>query len=102
MNLIYIEYAPILILIAVALGLAIALFTVSYFLSIQAGDLEISPYECGFQAFEDSRNAFDLRFYLVAVLFLLFDLEATFLFPDLSLSELTLSSGACLTSSLSL
>ena len=91
MNLIYIEYAPILILIAVALGLAIALFTVSYFLSIQAGDPEkLSPYECGFQAFEDSRNAFDLRFYLVAILFLLFDLEATFLFPwAISLSELT-------------
>ena len=58
---------------------------------MQAGDVEkLSPFECGFNPFDDARAAFDVRFYLVAILFLLFDLEASFLFPwAISLSELT-------------
>lgn len=91
MNLLYIEYAPILVLIVVALVLAVVLYGLSYMLSVQAGDVEkLSPFECGFNPFDDARAAFDVRFYLVAILFLLFDLEASFLFPwAISLSELT-------------
>ena len=65
--------------------------TASYFWTINAGDPEkLSPYECGFEPFDDARNTFDIRFYLVAILFILFDLEATFLFPwATSLSNLT-------------
>ena len=91
MSLLYLEYSPILVLIVVALVLAVVLFSVSYALSVQAGDTEkLSPFECGFNPFDDARAAFDVRFYLVAILFLLFDLEASFLFPwAISLSELT-------------
>ena len=91
MNLLYIEYAPILVLIVVALVLAVVLYGLAYMLSVQAGDVEkLSPFECGFNPFDDARAAFDVRFYLVAILFLLFDLEASFLFPwAISLSELT-------------
>ena len=80
------EYAPILLFLAVALGLS-ALFV---FLPMGVSRLtgthnphpeKNSEYECGFPAFEDSRSQFDVRFYLVAILFIIFDLEAAFLFP---------------------
>ena len=80
------EYAPILLFLAVALGLS-ALFV---FLPMGVARLtgthdphpeKLSEYECGFPAFEDSRSQFDVRFYLVAILFIVFDLEAAFLYP---------------------
>ena len=82
MTLFHLEYTPIFILIVFALVLALIIFGLSYALAISAGDPEkLSPYECGFEPFDDARNTFDIRFYLVAILFILFDLEATFLFP---------------------
>ncbi|MEH6756512.1 MAG: NADH-quinone oxidoreductase subunit A [Parasphingorhabdus sp.] len=80
------EYAPILLFLAVALSLS-ALFVflpmgVSRMIGTHRPNSEkLSEYECGFPAFEDSRSQFDVRFYLVAILFIIFDLEAAFLFP---------------------
>lgn len=77
-----IEYLPILLLIFVSVGLALVILGASYFLSVQKPDVEkTSVYECGFDPYEDSRNIFDIRFYIVAILFVVFDLEAMFLFP---------------------
>mmetsp|Transcript_39662 Transcript_39662/g.53943 ORF Transcript_39662/g.53943 Transcript_39662/m.53943 type:complete len:135 (+) Transcript_39662:1541-1945(+) len=77
-----IEYLPILLLIFVSVGLALIILGASYFLSVQKPDSEkTSVYECGFDPYEDSRNVFDIRFYIVAILFVVFDLEAMFLFP---------------------
>jgi NADH-quinone oxidoreductase subunit A len=76
------EFFPVLIFLIVALVLSIVILGASYLLGNQAGDTEkLSAYECGFDPFSDARNQFDVRFYLVAILFLIFDLEATFLFP---------------------
>jgi len=81
-----IQYLPILIF----LGIALALSTAFVFLPIGAARLtgtykpyadKLAEYECGFPAFEDPRSQFDVRFYLVAILFIIFDLEAAFLFP---------------------
>ena len=76
------NYFPILLFILVALvfgGIMVALGTV---LAPHRPDSEkLSPYECGFEAFEDARMKFDVRYYLVAILFILFDLEIAFLFP---------------------
>ena len=72
------------IFIAIVLGLVISSLALglSYFIAIQAPDLEkTSAYECGFEPFEDARNKFDVRFYIVAILFIIFDLEVAFLFP---------------------
>ncbi len=72
------------IFISVALGLVISgvALGLSYFIAIQAPDPEkTSAYECGFEPFEDARNRFDVRFYIVAILFIIFDLEVAFLFP---------------------
>jgi len=76
------EYIPILIFLGVALGLGLALMGLGFFLGPRKPDAEkLSPYECGFDAFEDSRMKFDVRYYLVAILFIVFDLEIAFLFP---------------------
>lgn len=76
------EYSTILISILISFILAIIIFFLSFFLVTKVSDLEkISAYECGFDPFEDARNIFDVRFYLVAILFIIFDLEITFLFP---------------------
>ena len=71
--------------------LSIIIFALSYVLAIQNPDTEkLSSYECGFDPYEDARNTFDVRFYLVAILFIIFDLEAVFFFPwAVSLSHLT-------------
>ena len=80
------DYLPILLFLAIALGLS-ALFVflpmgVSRLTGAHKPDAQkLSEYECGFPAFEDSRDQFDVRFYLVAILFIVFDLEAAFLFP---------------------
>ena len=85
------EYVPILLLLFVAIGLSFIILGASYFLGIQRPDTEKnSVYECGFDPYEDSRNKFDVRFYLIAILFILFDLEAMFLFPwAISLGHIT-------------
>jgi NADH-quinone oxidoreductase subunit A len=80
------EYFPILLFILVGLGfggLLVGLgWTASTVLGVNRPDSEkLSPYECGFEAFEDARMKFDVRYYLVAILFILFDLEIAFLFP---------------------
>ena len=76
------EYLPILIFIAIAIGMALAMVVASLILARQKPDEEkLSAYECGFDAFDDARSRFDVRFYLVAILFIIFDLEVAFLFP---------------------
>lgn len=75
-------YFNILLLLTIAILLAIVLVLLSYFISVKKEDPEkLSPYECGFDPFDDARNNFDIRFYLVAILFIVFDIEVTFLFP---------------------
>ena len=76
------EYFPVLLFIVVATLIGSALLTAGSLLGPNKPDAEkLSPYECGFDAFEDSRMKFDVRYYLVAILFILFDLEIAFLFP---------------------
>jgi NADH-quinone oxidoreductase subunit A len=76
------EYLPILIFLAVAGGLGLLLVALGFLFGPRRPDPEkLSPYECGFEAFEDSRMKFDVRYYLVAILFIVFDLEIAFLFP---------------------
>src|ERR1035438_3627547 len=76
------QYLPILIFLGLATVLGLALFTIGWIAGPRRPDPEkLSPYECGFEAFEDSRMRFDVRYYLVAILFILFDLEIAFLFP---------------------
>jgi len=77
-----VEYLPILIFIGIAIGLSGIILLASYIIARQNPDSEkLSAYECGFEAFEDARHQFDVRFYLVAILFIIFDLEVAFLFP---------------------
>ena len=76
------EYLPILIFLALAVGLGIVLILAAVVLAVRAPDPEkVSAYECGFNAFDDARMKFDVRFYLVSILFIIFDLEVAFLFP---------------------
>jgi len=76
------NYLPILIFAVVASGFGIVLMVLGYLLGPRRPDGEkLSPYECGFEAFEDTRMKFDVRYYLVAILFIIFDLEIAFLFP---------------------
>ncbi|GGB26383.1 NADH-quinone oxidoreductase subunit A [Tistrella bauzanensis] len=76
------EYLPILIFLGIATALAAVIVIASYFIAPQRPEAEkLSAYECGFDAFDDSRGQFDVRFYLVAILFIIFDLEVAFLFP---------------------
>ncbi|QIT54261.1 NADH-quinone oxidoreductase subunit A [Aquisalimonas sp. 2447] len=76
------EFVPILLFIIVGLGLGAVLVVAGFVLGPQRpNDEKLSPYECGFEAFEDTRMRFDVRYYLVALLFIIFDLEIAFLFP---------------------
>jgi NADH-quinone oxidoreductase subunit A len=76
------EYFPILLFILVGLAVGVAPMALGALLGPHKPDPEkLSPYECGFEAFEDARMKFDVRYYLVAILFILFDLEIAFLFP---------------------
>ena len=76
------QYLPILLFILVGLTVGGVLLTVGAVLSPNRPDpAKLSPYECGFEAFDDARMKFDVRYYLVAILFILFDLEIAFLFP---------------------
>ncbi|SNS45012.1 NADH-quinone oxidoreductase subunit A [Sphingopyxis indica] len=88
------QYLPILIFLAIALGLSAAFVFLPMGVARLTGahqpdPAKLSEYECGFPAFEDARSQFDVRFYLVAILFIIFDLEAAFLFPwAVSLEEI--------------
>tara|TARA_B100000029_G_scaffold500961_1_gene573545 strand:+ start:140 stop:511 length:372 start_codon:yes stop_codon:yes gene_type:complete len=76
------EYFSIIVFLVIALGLSFGFILLNYILSPKKPDPEkLSAYECGFDPFEDSRMEFDVRFYLVAILFIIFDLEIAFLFP---------------------
>ena len=76
------EYLPILIFIFIGFGIAIGMTTIPFIIGESKPDKEkLSSYECGFEPFNDSRMQFDVRFYLVAILFIIFDLEIAFLFP---------------------
>ncbi|MEO8103576.1 MAG: NADH-quinone oxidoreductase subunit A [Betaproteobacteria bacterium] len=80
------NYFPILIFIAIGISVGVGPLVASKVLTVLLGDdnpdpQKLSPYECGFEAFEDARMKFDVRYYLVAILFILFDLEIAFFFP---------------------
>ena len=76
------NYLPILIFLAVATAIGLVLLGLGFLFGSGSKDKEkLSPYECGFEPFEDSRMKFDVRYYLVAILFIIFDLETAFLIP---------------------
>lgn len=81
-NPLLVQYLPILVFLAIATVVAGAMIVASLVVGKQKPDAEkLSAYECGFEAFEDARSKFDVRFYLVSILFIIFDLEVAFLFP---------------------
>jgi NADH-quinone oxidoreductase subunit A len=86
------EYLVILIFLIISILLSLIIVGLSYLLSIQNPEPEkLSTYECGFEPYEDSRHKFDIKFYLVAILFIIFDIETMFLLPwSVSLSQLNL------------
>jgi NADH-quinone oxidoreductase subunit A len=76
------NYLPVMIFIAIGIAIGVLPILAGFLLAPHKPDSEkLSPYECGFEAFEDSRMRFDVRYYLVAILFIIFDLEIAFLFP---------------------
>ncbi|MFM9890609.1 MAG: NADH-quinone oxidoreductase subunit A [Rickettsiales bacterium] len=76
------SYFPVLIFLVIAIGLSAVMIGAPFLLAKLKPDAEkLSPYECGFEPFDDARGQFDVRFYLVAILFIIFDLEVAFLFP---------------------
>jgi len=76
------QYFVILICLTFSILLGFIIFSLSYLFAVQNPDSEkISAYECGFEPFEDARNKFDVRFYVVAILFIIFDVEVVYLFP---------------------
>ena len=92
-NLFVIEYLPVLILILFSIFLSVLILVLSYILSVQNPETEkLSSYECGFEPYEDARHKFSVNFYIVAILFIVFDIEAMYLFPwSVSLSSLDIS-----------
>lgn len=86
------EYFSIFLFILFAIFLAVLIIVLSYFLVVQSPETEkLSTYECGFEPYEDSRNTFNVKFYIVAILFILFDIEIIFMLPwCISLSQLNL------------
>lgn len=82
MTLRFSQYSPVVVALGVSVALSGVMLGASYLLASQAPDAQkLSPYECGFDPFGDARSRFDVRFYLVSMLFMVFDLEATYLFP---------------------
>ena len=82
MNELLLSYLPLVVFIGVALAIVLALLAAPFLVAYKRPDSEkLSAYECGFNAFDDARMKFDVRFYLVAILFIIFDLEVSFLFP---------------------
>jgi NADH-quinone oxidoreductase subunit A len=81
-SLFYNEYSVILIFLAIAIVLSILIILLSYMLAVQKPETEkLSTYECGFEPYEDARHTFDVKFYLIAILFIVFDIETMFLIP---------------------
>lgn len=77
-----VEYLPILIFMAIAVAVALVMLVIPWLLNpLRKTAQKMSPYECGFEAFDSARRPFDVQFYLVAILFIVFDLEVAFLFP---------------------
>ena len=87
------QYLPIMIFLGVAVGLGLVLLLSALVIAVRNPDPEkVSAYECGFNAFDDARMKFDVRFYLVAILFIIFDLEVAFLFPwAVAFSEISMA-----------
>jgi NADH-quinone oxidoreductase subunit A len=82
MDALLVEYLPILVFLAIAAALSAVIPAASWIIARQKPDVEkASAYECGFEAFGDARTKFEVRFYLVSILFIIFDLEVAFLFP---------------------
>lgn len=82
MTVLLVDYLPLVIFLGVSLFVGVALLVAPFLVAYQNPDPEkLSAYECGFNAFDDARMKFDVRFYLVAILFIIFDLEVAFLFP---------------------
>jgi len=82
MNELLLGYLPIIIFLALSAVIGLALLIAPFAIAVKKPDPEkVSAYECGFEAFDDARMKFDVRFYLVAILFIIFDLEVAFLFP---------------------
>jgi len=76
------NYLPVLIFLIIGFAMGVVMLALGFILGPRRPDAEkASPYECGFEAFEDARMKFDVRYYLVAILFIIFDLEIAFLFP---------------------
>jgi NADH-quinone oxidoreductase subunit A len=82
LSLLHNEYATVLIFLMIGMILSVILVGLSYFLVVQNPETEkLSSYECGFEPYEDARHKFDVKFYLVAILFIVFDIETMFLLP---------------------
>jgi NADH-quinone oxidoreductase subunit A len=82
MNALLLDYLPIVVFIAIALVIVLGLMVAPFLIAYKNPDAEkLSAYECGFNAFDDARMKFDVRFYLISILFIIFDLEVSFLFP---------------------
>jgi NADH-quinone oxidoreductase subunit A len=90
-SLLHVEYVAILVFLLIAILLAFVIVILSYLLAVQNPETEkLSPYECGFEPYEDARNTFEIKFYVVAILFIIFDIETMFLLPwSVSLSQLS-------------
>lgn len=82
MNALLLDYLPIVVFIGISLVIVLGLMVAPFLLAYKNPDAEkLSAYECGFNAFDDARMKFDVRFYLISILFIIFDLEVSFLFP---------------------
>ena len=82
MNQLLLDYLPLAVFLGVSLVIGLALMVAPFLVAVRHPDPEkVSAYECGFNAFDDARMKFDVRFYLVSILFIIFDLEVAFLFP---------------------
>ena len=82
MSFFFLEYFTAFLFLIISIVLSTIIFFLSFFIARQIGGTEkLSAYECGFEPFEDARNTFDVRFYVIALLFIIFDLEVTFIFP---------------------
>ena len=82
MNQLLLDYLPLAVFLGVSLVIGLALMIAPFLVAVRNPDPEkVSAYECGFNAFDDARMKFDVRFYLVSILFIIFDLEVAFLFP---------------------
>lgn len=90
-SLLHAEYVAILVFLLIAILLSFVIVILSYLLAVQNPETEkLSPYECGFEPYEDARNTFEIKFYVVAILFIIFDIETMFLLPwSVSLSQLS-------------